>query len=177
MSEKSSDNANGNGATASTEPATATGAKALEEALAQVEKYKNDFLYLRAEFDNYRKNVIKERSDLVKYGSEKVFHEILNVVDNFDRALEMKISPENCETYVKGVQMTSQELKSTLSRFGVSEVSAVGSPFDPAVHEALGSEESTATPGTVTKVLRKGYKLHDRLIRPAHVMVAKTKTN
>lgn len=175
MSDKSSDR-NENGVAPEVTPITeAPAANPLTEALAAAEKAKNEFLYLRAEFDNYKRNMIKERSDLVKYGSERLLNEVLNVVDNFDRALDTKVSADNYETYSKGVQMTAAELKSVLTRFGVSEISTVGAAFDPTVHEALGSEESTLPPGNVTKILRKGYKLHDRLIRPAHVIVAKAK--
>lgn len=140
---------------------------------SQVEKYKNDYLYLRAEFDNYKKNMIKERSDLVKYGSERLINEMLSVLDNFERAQEGTVTAENFENYVKGVKMTAQEFKSALNRFGVTEVNSLGQSFDPSIHEAIGSEESTTIPeGHITKVFRKAYKLHDRLLRPANVVVA-----
>lgn len=145
----------------------------LAEAQAAAEKYKNDFLYLRAEFDTARRNSIKERADLLKYGSERLINEILNVIDNFERALSIKISADNFTSYVKGVEMTAQELKSALGKFGVAEVASQGQAFDPAVHEALGSEPSPEVPvGHITKVLRKAYKLHDKLLRPGQVIVA-----
>lgn len=152
----------------------------LDTAKAQAEKNKNDFLYLRAEFDNYRRNMIKERSDLLKYGSERFLVEILSILDNFERALEAKsalVLTDNLSNYIKGIEMTYQELKAVLTRFGVSEVPALGLPFDPLLHEALSSEETdTVKPGHVFRVFKKPYKLHDRIIRPAQVVVAKEST-
>lgn len=146
----------------------------VEELKAQVEKYKNDYLYLRAEFDNYRRNVIKERSDLVKYGSERLVVDVLGVLDNFERALEVKPNSENLATYSKGIEMTQAELKSVLQKYGVTEVPSKGQPFDPAVHEALSSEETTEVkPGFVSRVFKKPYKLHDKIVRPGQVIVAK----
>lgn len=153
----------------------------LDAAKSLAEKNKNDFLYLRAEFDNYRRNMIKERSDLVKFGSERLLIEILGILDNFERALEAKASlvlTDNLSNYIKGIEMTYQELKTVLTKFGISEVPAQGQPFDPLVHEALGSEETdSVSPGHIFRVFKKPYKLHDRIIRPAQVVVAKESTN
>jgi len=137
---------------------------------ADLDKAKNDYLYLAADFDNYRKNAIKERSDLVKFGNERLIRELLNVVDNFERALESGADPEK---FRQGVEMINSEMKSLLQRFGVSEVAAQGEAFDPATHEALSSEPtSEMEPGHVLRVFKKAYKLHDRLVRPAQVVVA-----
>ena len=147
--------------------------KATEALKAEVEKYKNEYLYLRAEFDTYRRNMIKERADLTKYGNERLANEILNIIDNFDRALSTKPTPENMSSYVKGVEMTANEMKSTLSKFGITEVPSVGLPFDPNLHEAVGSDDQSDLPaGHISKVLRKPYRLHDRLIRPGQVVVS-----
>lgn len=146
----------------------------VEELRAQVEKFKNDYLYLRAEFDTYRRNVIKERSDLTKYGCERLVVDLLGILDNFERALETRLSAENFANYAKGVEMTASEFRQILQRHGVSEVPSLGQPFDPVHHEALTSETTTATPaGSVLRVLRKPYKLHDKVIRPGQVVVAR----
>lgn len=146
----------------------------LDAALAESEKHRNEFLYLRAEFDTYRRNVIKERSDLMKYGSERLIAELLTVIDNFERALETKITADNFESFSKGVVLIEKELKSTLSKFGVTEVPCHGAQFDPSQHEALGAEPTSDVPeGHVHRVLRKPYKLHDKILRPAQVIVAK----
>lgn len=140
----------------------------------EVEKYKNEFLYLRAEFDTYKRNAIKERSELMKYGSERIIVELLGVMDNFERALQTKASAENIPNYVKGIEMTATELKGALGRYGVTEMPCEGLAFDPMSHEALSAEESSAIPaGHVLRVFKKAYKLHDKLIRPAQVVVAK----
>lgn len=146
----------------------------LEEARIQAEKFKNDYLYLRAEFDNYKKNVIKERADLVKYGSERLLHEILSSLDNFERALEIKVSSENFQNFYKGIDLTAKSLTESLRKFGVTAIDQVGVAFDPMTHEALSSEESAQfDEGCVSRVFKKGYRLHDKLIRPAQVVVAK----
>jgi molecular chaperone GrpE len=140
----------------------------------ELAKAKNDYLYLRAEFENYKRNSIKERSDLLKYGSERLWVDLLNVLDNFERATESKITPENLATFVKGIEMTYQDFKNVLSKFGVTEVPSMGAAFDPNIHEALSSEETEeVTPGHISRVFKKPYKLHERVIRPGQVIVAK----
>lgn len=137
----------------------------------QLEKAKQDYLYLAADFENFRKNAIKERSELVKFGNERLLRELLEVVDNFERALESGSSSN--DSLKSGVQMIFEELKQLLQRFGVSEVESKGKPFDPNVHEALSNEPSAETPpGHITQVFKKAYKFHDRLLRPAQVVVA-----
>ena len=146
----------------------------LQTALEQVEKFKNDYLYLRAEFENYRKHVIKERTDLLKYSSEILVRELLPVLDNFERALLTELNPENLKTFRQGVEMTAASLKTALNKVAVSEVAAEGAPFDPNVHEALTSEPSESVPdGHVLRVFQKAYKMHDKLLRPAQVVVAR----
>lgn len=140
----------------------------------QAEKYKSDYLYLRAEFDNYRKNMIKDRADLIKYGAEKFIRDFLGVFDNFERALGTQVTAENFPVFKKGVEMTASELKSILARHGVMEVPSEGQSFDPAVHEALGSEPSESVPeGQIVKVFQKAYRLNEKLLRPAQVIVAR----
>lgn len=146
----------------------------IDDLRAQVEKFKNDYLYLRAEFDTYRRNAIKERADQTKYGCERLVVDLLGVMDNFERAMETRLSAENFANYAKGVEMTAHEFRQTLQRHGVTEVPSLGQPFDPVHHEALTSETTTATPaGSVLRVLRKPYKLHDKVIRHGQVVVAK----
>lgn len=145
-----------------------------EELKKELEKARNDYLYLRAEFDNYRKQVIKERSDLLKYGAERMVLALLDVVDNFDRALSTEVTAENVESFRQGVALTAQEFHKALESFGVRVVECDGQPFDPSIHEALSSEETDRVPeGHITQVFRQAYKLHDRIIRPAQVVVAK----
>ena len=152
---------------------TVESTNSLEQVQAELEKSKKEYLYLLAEFDNYRKNAIKERAELTKFGSERFIREFLNVFDNFERALETEVSAENLVSFRSGVEMIAGEIQSLLQRFGVQELKAEGQPFDPNSQEALSSEPRSDLPvGHVARVFRKGYKMHDKLIRPAQVTVA-----
>lgn len=170
-------------------------ASALSSALSDADKFKNEYLYLRAEFENFKKNTIKERSDLRKYGSERLIVDLLSVLDIFETALAANVISSNTmnpshnggdasgngadalANFRKGIEMTAAELKSVLNRHGVTDVPSKGIPFDPVMHEALSSEEtSDSVPGTVTQVFKKPYKLHDRVIRPGQVVVAKARS-
>ena len=145
----------------------------LELAKSEAEKFKNEYLYLRADFDNYKKSVIKERSEMMKFGSERIFVEVLEIMDNFDRALSYEVKPENLENFLKGVKMISSEIRGLLSRFNVAEVPALGQKFDPNIHNAIGTEPTDKIPsGHVSQVLKKPYKLYDRVIRPGQVIIA-----
>jgi len=146
------------------------------DAKTEAERWKNDYLYLRAEFENFKKHNIKERSDLRKYGSERLAADLLNVLDIFETALTTDVTPESFSNFRKGIEMTAAELRAVLNRHGITEVPSKGQPFDPALHEALSSEETNdSAPGTITQVFKKPYKLHDRVIRPGQVVVAKAK--
>ncbi len=172
MSDQTNENNESTSSTEATPEASQT-----EVLQQQVEKFKNEYLYLKAEFENYKRNAIKERSDLLKFGSERLAVEILGVLDNFERALAVKLTAENITTFSKGVEMTAQELKAALNKFGITEVPAEGAPFDPMIHEALSSEETTQfKEGHVARVFKKPYKLHDKIIRPGQVVVAKKPT-
>ncbi|MGZ3692511.1 MAG: nucleotide exchange factor GrpE [Pseudobdellovibrio sp.] len=164
---------------------TADGAAAPEAAkspleLAQEEagKWKNEFLYLKAEFENYKKHAIKERSELLKFGAERVARDILDVVDNFERALQVKLTPETMQSFKTGVELTHKELKEVLAKHGVSEIPSEGQAFNPAHHEAISSEPTAAIPaGHVARVFKKPYKLHEKVIRMGQVVVAAPPSN
>ena len=149
-----------------------------EELKAHIDKLQNDMLYLKADFENYKKRMIKERSDIVKYGSENLIVSLLGLLDNFERAMSMDITPENLKSFSDGINMISTEFKNVLGRFGVSEVKALGENFDPNFHEAMGTEPTADyKAGTISKVFTKPYKLHDRLIRPGKVVIAQEPKN
>jgi molecular chaperone GrpE len=144
-----------------------------EKLKQEPEKLKNEMLYMQADFENYKKRVLKERSDLMKYGSEGLIRALLDLLDNFERAMSMEIKPENMKSFAEGVSMISTEFKNVLNRFGVSEVKALGQNFDPNIHEAMGTEPTPDyKAGTVSKVFTKPYKLHDRVVRPGRVIIA-----
>lgn len=153
-------------------------AKQTEQLSSELEKAKNDFLYLRAEFDNYRKHAIKERSDLMRYAGERLLVDILSVLDNFDLALSSAITSSNVETFRKGIEMIHGELKSVVQKYGAEEIASEGKPFDPTMHEALSSEETDKYPaGTITRVFKRAYKFHDKILRPGQVIIAKAPSN
>lgn len=151
--------------------------KEADELKAHIEKLKNDHLYLRAEFDNYRRNVIKERSDLLKFGTEPLIVALVDVIDNFDRALQVKPTTENIDSFYQGVEMIAKEFHNVLKRFNVTEIECLGNAFDPTLHDALSSMETDEyQPGHICEVFKKPYKLHDRVVRHGQVVVAKEKS-
>jgi molecular chaperone GrpE len=148
-------------------------AKSADTAADEAAKWKNEYLYLKAEFENYKRHNIKERSDLLKFGAERVARDILEVVDNFERALQTKVTPDNIQDFKVGVEMTAKELKDVLAKHGITEVPSEGQPFNPIYHEAISSEPTSAVPaGHVARVFKKPYKLHDKIIRMGQVVVA-----
>ena len=127
-----------------------------------------------AEFENYKKRVGKEKDDARKFGTESLLKDFLPVADNLDRAMEAAQATDP-KQILEGVRLVQKLIESTLAKHGVVGFSALGLPFDPAVHEALMQLESDKPPGTVVQEMAKGYKLHDRLVRPAAVVVSKSK--
>lgn len=128
-----------------------------------------------AEFDNYKKRAQKEKEDVQKFGAERLLKDFLPVLDNLERALD-HAEQHDPRQVIEGVKLVQKLFETTLARHGVSGFSAVGKPFDPSLHEALMQQESDAAPGTVVSEMARGYKLHDRLVRPAAVVVAKART-
>ena len=125
-----------------------------------------------ADFDNLKRRTEKDKAEYFRFALAETFADILNVVDNFERALQHRGEATGDEFHA-GIDMIARQLADTLKKYGVVEVPARELPFDPNVHEAVVREESeTAAPGTVLEVLQKGYLLNDRLLRPARVKVA-----
>jgi molecular chaperone GrpE len=133
----------------------------------------NRHLRLAADFDNFKKRARQEQIDTIQYASAAVVERLLPVLDDLQRALDH--APEGVdEGWLKGLRLTYQKLQDILSAQGVEAIDAIGSTFDPSLHEAVGSEESDEHPeDTVVLELRRGYKLRDRVIRPALVKVAR----
>lgn len=159
-----------------TEQTQATGANGqadqrLQELEAQAKEKEQKYLYLYAEFENYKKRSFKELQDARKFGWENVGRDLLQVLDNLERA--MAHTPEGTDkNLVIGLQMVIQQFKQTLQRNGVEEVPTVGKPFDPNLMEGMGQEPSNQPAGTVTSEQLKGYMIHGRLLRPARVIVS-----
>lgn len=152
---------------------------ALDLALDQAKEAERKYLYLSAEFDNYRKRMQRERADFLKYGHEGFLRDQLQILDNFQRALDhakaQKPEPQSAfGQVVLGVEMIHNQFLESLKNQGVTEVKAAGLKFDPLLHEAVGEEESeVAEANTILKEFQKGYLLHGRLLRAAKVVVAK----
>jgi molecular chaperone GrpE len=140
---------------------------------AEAKEASNRYLRLAADFDNYKKRARQEQADLVQLANADLIDKLLPVVDNLHRVVES--APEGVdENWLKGVQLTLQQLDQVLASQGLSAIDALGQPFDPTLHEAIGHEESDDQPeDTVVTEVRKGYRLHDRVVRPALVRVAR----
>jgi molecular chaperone GrpE len=131
---------------------------------------------LSADFDNHRKRVLREKQETLAYGHENVVKDLLPVVDNLERAIEhaSASSGADFEGMLQGVELVRRELLAVLVKHGVGAIEAEGEAFDPNVHEALAQVEDPKVPaGRVARVLQKGYRLRDRLLRPARVLVSK----
>ena len=149
----------------------------LEEALAAKEAEAagnwDRFVRERADLENYRKRVQREKEEILKYGNESFILEILPVLDNMERALG-HASEESQAAVIEGVRLTHGILLAVLKKFGVTPIETEkGEPFDPTVHQAMGQVESAdQAANTIVEVLQKGYLLNERLLRPAMVLVA-----
>ncbi len=144
----------------------------LTQAQEEAKTHKEQYMRTLADMENLRKRTQREKEELAKFANENILREILPVIDNLERAVEHADQADN--GLVEGVEMTLTQFSQVLSRFGVTPIEAMGQPFDPALHQAMGQLESADQPvNTVVQQLQKGYQLNERLLRPAFVMVAK----
>ena len=128
--------------------------------------------YLRrmADFQNYKRRTEKEKSDIYAFANEKIVSELLNVIDNFERALD---AGNEGDSFVEGMNLSFTQLQGVLEKAGVVEIEALGQDFDPNFHHAVLTEDSAEyESGKVTAVLQKGYLLNNKVIRPSMVKVA-----
>ena len=146
----------------------------LEEALRESEEYRDRWMRLAAEFDNYKKRRTREFDALVQSASENLIRDLLPVLDSVARALEHRADgEEDSEGFKQGVAMIMEEFPKVLQRRGLSEIEAAGQPFDPNYHEALMQMTSEDhAEGLVMAVVERGYRLGDKVIRPARVVVS-----
>lgn len=143
----------------------------LAEALAQVEQLKKDMLYKQAEFENFRKRTIKEKTDLILNGAEKTVKEILPVMDDFERAVADKT--DDPQAIREGMQLIFQKLTSTLEKMGVKKIETAGADFNTDFHEAIALVPGMGDDmkGKVIDCVATGYTLNDKVIRHAKVAV------
>lgn len=153
--------------------------KVMEARLESMEQESKDshdrFLRVSAEFENYKKRAAREMNDFRKFANESFAKAMLPVVDNLDRAIESSSDDDHSNSsVVEGVNMTLKEILKIFEQFGVKPFESLGKTFDPAVHQAVMQEESDDHPEkTILNELEKGYMIHDRLLRPAMVVVSK----
>jgi molecular chaperone GrpE len=147
------------------------GAARLEEAEKTRDEYLADLQRLAAEFENYRKRATRDQERLVAHAHERLVRELLPVLDDLERALEAAERHEEV-ALVDGVKLVEQSLRKALVKEGLVEIETDG-PFDPHVHEALLTQpRDEAEPGSVLEVVQRGYRLGDKVVRPARVIVA-----
>ena len=137
-------------------------------------RFKDLALRSQADFDNYRKRAAREKEDAFKYANTSFLERLIPIFDNFELGLNAAKSSGEAASILSGLDMVAKQLGDFLAETGVQPIEAAGQPFDPNLHEAVAQEESLEAPeGVVLRQLRKGYKLRDRLLRPATVIVSK----
>lgn len=140
------------------------------------EKYdtlNNQYIRLAADFDNYRKRQEQEHENLLKYGKEQVIAKMIEIVDNFERGEKTLLKIEDCQQVKDSFNLIHKQFLETLKKLGLEEIEAEGKEFDPNLHDAVMQTPTTEHPEhTIINVLQKGYKLGDKVVRPALVNVA-----
>ena len=137
----------------------------------------DQLLRLKADFENTKKRLEREKQEQAKFANERLLIEILPIVDNLDRAMTSLSEGHDPEQVRKGLKLAQEELHQVLESHGVTTVPAVGKPFDPQFHEAVATVESQdKEDGTVVDEIQRGYVLNGRLIRPSRVRIAQNKT-
>lgn len=141
-----------------------------EELKALNDKY----LRLAAEFDNYKRLAQRDQRDQIRFGNEQLLKELLPVVDNLERAIKAAKDSKGSDGLVQGVDLTLKQLNGALGKFGVQPIPTVGEAFDPSGHQAVATVPSDQVPEKhVVEEFQRGYRLHDRILRPAMVTVSK----
>ncbi|GGL40414.1 nucleotide exchange factor GrpE [Sporolactobacillus putidus] len=155
-------------------------AKKVGELTAEIESLKKDsddlnnrLLRAQADFENFRRRTNKEKADARKYRAQDLASDLLEILDNFKRALDVETTSEDGSALKKGMEMVLGKFETALKKEGVEEIDSLGKPFDPNFHQAVMQEESQEhEAGTVIQVLQAGYTLNGRVIRPAMVKVS-----
>lgn len=151
--------------------------KATEEEDSVEEQESERYMRLMAEFQNFKRRSAKEKTDIHAFANERIVNDLLPVLDNFERALGQEAEAsenEELKNYAKGMELIFEQLKGALEKAGVKEIEALGEDFDPNVHNAVMTEQTDEyEDGKISKVMQKGYKLNDRVVRPSMVAVNK----
>jgi molecular chaperone GrpE len=159
------------------EAGAAEGEAASEEDLdLELKQSQERLLRLQADFENFRRRALKERTEAHQYGHQNLVKDLLLTVDNLDRAIDhaQKSEDGDLDGLLQGVDLVRRDFLTALARNGVAPIEAVGETFDPALHEAVAqAPDASVAPNTVTEELQKGYLLRDRLLRPSRVIVSR----
>jgi molecular chaperone GrpE len=142
---------------------------------AQVEELTNDLKRMTADFANFRKRNDAERTEFAKFAKADLIAKLLDVLDGYDRALSTVPDELTRQAWVEGMWLVERKLRKVLEAEGLEPIDSLGTPFDPYLHQAVAHIESDEPEGTVIEEHQKAYRLHDRVIRPALVTVAKKK--
>lgn len=145
----------------------------LQEAERKAQEHYDAWMYAKAESENIRRRAHEDTEKARKFALEKFSGELLAVKDSLEAALA--VETDDIASYRNGVELTHKQLVSVFEKFNIAEVHPAGEKFDPHKHQAISMVEAEAEPNTVVQVLQKGYTLHERVLRPALVMVAKPK--
>jgi molecular chaperone GrpE len=147
----------------------------LESKNREIQSLFDRLLRLQAEFENFKKRTARERAELIKFANEGLLQEMIPVLDSLHRAIESVKADSNMGNLLEGLELVRRLLSVVLEKAGVKEITAQGRPFDPQLHEAILVEESGAHPDNmVIEEIQRGYLLHNRVLRPAMVKVAKS---
>ncbi len=139
----------------------------------EMQDYINQLQRLQADFINYKKRVEKEKSEIYLYANEKMAHDLLTIVDNLERALEGADESVVDGGFYQGIQLVIKQMKETLIKHDIEEIDAINQPFDMNFHHAVMQEEADVESNTVIEVYQKGYKISNKVLRPAMVKVSK----
>jgi molecular chaperone GrpE len=149
-----------------------------KQAQEELQIYQDKYIRLSAEFENYKRRAQRDQSDAIRYANESLLKKLLSTLDNLERAIQCGKDAGTTGSLLEGVELTHKQFLETVEKLGVRQVSSTGSLFDPNMHQAVAQVESeTAEPNTVVEEFQKGYFLHDRILRPAMVTVAKEKSD
>src|SRR5438552_18230005 len=175
---EASDGANDAEPLVTLEPGTVTPEQfeELKERAAKTDEHWERLLRTTADFDNFKKRAGREKQEAIKFANEGLLQKLVPVLDNFDMALSAAQTDQTdaAQSLQTGINMIYQQLRNALLEAGLEEIDAADKPFDPNVHEAVSQRETAEVPeGHVVQQMRKGYKLRDRLLRPASVVVSK----
>lgn len=145
----------------------------LEQARTQVAEYLGQLQRVQAEFANYKKRIERERGEFVSLANAALISDLLPILDDFERALETVPDDLQGRTWVEGILLIERRLRTTMEQEGLTEIEAVGEQFDPELHHAVVREETTEHgENTIIGEMQKGYRLHDKVLRPSMVRVA-----